>query len=299
MGWSIMSVASKLFYLAGMAAVIGGASAYLLFLSANLILVRKIVAYVVTFAVIGLFASVTYFMSQIGMVNDAGLMGMFDWSMAGILMDTTLGTGSFYRLVGFLAAILVWLVVLIDSRDERLSMSNPLMILVLLIFSGGIFAWSTTLTGHVSTLDVGTRTVLSVHVLAVLAWVGSLWPLRTICSVGGSETLALTMKRYGNIAVWVVAALILSGLWMVFQLLNEPQAILTSAYGRVLLLKVLVVTGVLAIAARHKYSLVPGLVNVNGAQRLQRSIDTEIGAALLVVLVTAILTTVVGPEMDH
>ena len=91
--WSIMSVASKLFYLAGMAAVIGGASAYLLFLSANLILVRKIVAYVVTFAAIGLFGSVTYFMSQVGMINDVGLMGMFDWSMAGMLMDTNLGTG--------------------------------------------------------------------------------------------------------------------------------------------------------------------------------------------------------------
>lgn len=297
--WSIMAVASKVFYLAGMAAVIGGASAYLLFLSVNLILVRKIVGYVVTFAAIGLFGSVTYFMSQIGMVNDVGLIGMFDWSMAGMFMDTNLGTGSFYRIVGFLMAIVVWLVVFYDSRDERLSMSNPLMILALLIFGGGIFAWSTTLTGHVSTLAVGTRTVLSVHLLAVFVWIGSLWPLRTICSFGDSQTLALIMRRYGDIAVWIVSALVLSGLWMVFQLLNGLQEILTSAYGRVLLLKVVVVTAVLAIAARHKYSLVPGLVNVDGAQRLQRSIDMEIGAVLLVVLVTAILTTVVGPEMDH
>jgi putative copper resistance protein D len=297
--WSIMGVASKVLYLAGMAAVIGGAGAYLLFLSANMILVRKILGYVVTFAAIGMFGSVTYFMSQIGMLNDAGLMGMFDRSMAGMLMDTSLGTASFYRIVGFLTAISVWLVVFYDSRDERLSISNPLMILVLLIIGGGIFAWSTTVTGHVSTLDLVTRTVLGVHILAVFAWIGSLWPLRTICSFGDSETLALIMKRYGNIAAWIVTALILSGLWMVFQLLNEPEAILASAYGRVLALKIVVVTGALAIAARHKYSLVPGLINASAARRLQWSIDMEIGVVLLVVLVTAILTTVVGPEMDH
>ena len=79
---SIMCVARKVFYLASMAVVIGGASAYLLFLTANLILVRKIVGYVVTFSAIGLFGSVTYFMSQIGIVNDAGLMVMIDWSIA-------------------------------------------------------------------------------------------------------------------------------------------------------------------------------------------------------------------------
>lgn len=299
MAWSIMSVASKVFYLAGMAAVIGGSSAYLLFLSVNLILVRKIVGYVVIFAAIGLFGSVTYFMSQVGMINDVGLMGMFDWSMAGMLMDTNLGTGSFYRMAAFLVAILGWLVALYDSRDERLSMSNPLMILALLILSGGLFAWSTTLTGHVSTLDVGTRTVLCVHLVAVFAWAGSLWPLRTICNYEDTDRLALVMERYGAIAVWVVAVLALSGLWMVFQLLNEPQEILTSVYGRVLLLKIVLVTGVLAIAARHKYSLVPRLVNANSAQKLQRSIDMEIGVVLLVVIVTAILTTVVGPEMGH
>lgn len=297
--WSIMSVASKLFYLAGMAAVIGGASAYLLFLSANLILVRKIVAYVVTFAAIGLFGFVTYFMSQVGMINDVGLMGMFDWSMAGMLMDTNLGTGSFYRILAFLVAILGWLVVLCDSRDERLSMSNPLMILALLILSGGLFAWSTTLTGHVSTLDVGTRIVLCVHLLAVCAWIGSLWPLRTICNSSDVDTVTLIMERYGKIAVFVVAALVLSGLWMVLQLLNEPQEIVTTTYGRVLALKLIAVTGIVAIAARHKFSLVPGLNEANGMQRLQKSIDREISVALLIVIVTAVLTTVIGPEMDH
>ena len=86
---------------------------------------------------------------------------------------------------------------------------------------------------------------------------------------------------------------------MVLQLLNEPQEIVTTTYGRVLALKLIAVTGIVAIAARHKFSLVPGLNEANGMQRLQQSIDREIRVALLIVIVTAVLTTVIGPEMDH
>ena len=297
--WATVNVTSKFFYLLGSAAVIGGLPGYFLLRGFDRQLLTKVFLYMALGALVGALASVCYFLAQVGAINDAGVRGMFDWSMAGMLMDTNLGTGSFYRILAFLVAILGWLVVLYDSRDERLSMSNPLMILALLILSGGLFAWSTTLTGHVSTLDVGTRIVLCVHLLAVCAWIGSLWPLRTICNSSDVDTVTLIMERYGKIAVFVVAALVLSGLWMVLQLLNEPQEIVTTTYGRVLALKLIAVTGIVAIAARHKFSLVPGLNEANGMQRLQKSIDREISVALLIVIVTAVLTTVIGPEMDH
>jgi putative copper resistance protein D len=147
-------------------------------------------------------------------------------------------------------------------------------------------------------LALGTRIVLAVHILAVLLWIGSLWPMREICSASDQDTLSLIMTRYGRIAVFIVVVVLLSGFWMILQLLNEPHEIITTSYGRVLSLKLLGVAGLLAIAARHKFILVPDLNKTNGATRLQRSIDIEVIIALLVVLCTAVVTTAIGPAMN-
>jgi putative copper resistance protein D len=299
MFWSVMSIASKVFYLAGMAAVVGSAFTHLLLLSSRLVVARPLAIYAIVASVIGLVGSLGFFMSQVGLINDAGLSGLLDWSMASLLLDTNLGTGSMYRGAGFMAAIIIWSIVLFDCRDERLSLANPIIILTLSIFAGGVFAWSTTLTGHVSTLPGGVRVLLAAHLLAALIWIGSLWPLRIACNSADVSSLVDAMERFGNIAVYFVAILVVAGLWLVSQLVNEPSELLTTIYGNVFLLKLAGVTGLLALAARHKFRLVPQLEQVHGRQRLRRSIDIEMVVALLVVTVTGILTTVIGPEMNH
>jgi len=69
---------------------------------------------------------------------------------------------------------------------------------------------------------------------------------------------------------------------------------LTSAYGQLLLLKLALVIGLLSISARHKFYVVPQLVD-GGLLRLRHSIGLQIALAALILLVTAALTTLTGP----
>jgi putative copper export protein len=80
-------------------------------------------------------------------------------------------------------------------------------------------------------------------------------------------------------------------------LLETPLAFFESAYGRIVAIKLLLVAGLLSLAAVNKLRLTPALLRGDSSAllRLRTSITAELVLAGLIVLVTAVFTTVTGP----
>ena len=159
-------------------------------------------------------------------------------------------------------------------------------------------AGSFALTGHVhrtaSALPAG---LLWVHLLGVACWVGALVPLLLIARRGEPARIAPPARRFGVLAVPVVGALIAAGVLVLASLLESPAELWSSDYGRLVLLKLGAVAGLLACAALNKLSLTPRLCagDARAVRALRISIGLEIVLALGILVLTAAFTTLTGP----
>jgi copper resistance protein D len=224
---------------------------------------------------------------QVGGINQGGISGMFDMTMAALLLQSTLGWVAALR-IGACA------VVLVAASRLRAGRTGQWLFAVATLLACS----SVVMTGHVSTLSIVARTLLLLHVLGAALWIGSLYPLQQVCGpVRGVDQLAALqtlMRRFGRVAVVIVSVLLPAGLILAYQLLQTPSALWTTAYGMTLLAKVILVCGLLLLAALNKLLWVPRLLQT-GAEALQRSIRLEMTLALLVLAFTSWLTTVTGP----
>lgn len=299
MSWVTVSVISKFFYLIGSAAVVGGPPSYHLLHGLNGRLTSRVLFYIVVGALVGTLASGSYFLAQVGAINDSGITGMLDWSMARLLVETNLGFSAGWRIGGLLLSLLLVLLLSRSGRFQRKLPSHSLGIAALTFVIAGSIALSFPLVGHVSVLPTPYKFLLSLHVLAVMAWIGSLTPLWLACSEGTPNDLQKILEQYGKAAMIVVSMLVISGAITVFELLRSIGDMVDTAYGRSLLIKLFGVVVLLLLAARHKLSLVPKLNSETTKLRLKRSIRVEIIVGVAVLAITAYTTTAVGPSMVH
>lgn len=139
--------------------------------------------------------------------------------------------------------------------------------------------------------------LLTVHVLAAAFWVGALLPLHRLAAVAQDPAAAAVLERFGRVAAGVVAALVVAGLIMGWWLTGSVMALVTSAYGQVLLVKLAVVAALLGLAALNKWRLVPAFAagDPRAGPALRRSIRFESTLAVAVVAVTALLTSAPSP----
>ena len=103
------------------------------------------------------------------------------------------------------------------------------------------------------------------------------------------------MQQFGDNALGIVIILVGAGALMLLELLDNPAELYTTPYGRVFLLKLLLVLVTLSVAVINKLVLVPAIVNNASALRLRRSIRVEMVAITLVLIATSYLSTIVGP----
>lgn len=139
--------------------------------------------------------------------------------------------------------------------------------------------------------------LLMVHLLCVAFWLGALWPLFRLSHGQQGTDAAAILKRFGQVAALAVGLLVLAGVVLGWQLLGGLQPLFTTAYGQLLLVKLSAVALLLAFAAMNKFWLVPAFERgAPGApRRLRRSILGEMVLAIMIVLVTALLTSVGTP----
>lgn len=226
-------------------------------------------------------ATVMRVLVQAGRLMDDGVAGMLDPEIIAISLEGPLGQSTYVRLSGLALVMLA-----VFSRPLRLPAT---------LFGSIMVAGSFALTGHATRdpqwLLAG---LITFHLLAISFWWGALAPLHKLSADKLDAQHAAEMaERFGKQATLIVPMLILAGAAFAWLIMGSVTAFFTTNYGRVLLLKLVLVTVVLAFAALNKLRFVPALAaDVPEAKsRFRLSLKLESLAFLLVFTVTAALTT--------
>jgi len=121
------------------------------------------------------------------------------------------------------------------------------------------------LSGHASTAapQLVNRPAVALHGICVAFWVGSLLPL--YASVRKSNAAHEALARFSRVIPIPLALLVASGAWLAVVQLGRVDALWTTSYGKVLACKLVVVAGLLGLAALNRYRLVPKLAGEGAA----------------------------------
>jgi copper transport protein len=156
------------------------------------------------------------------------------------------------------------------------------------------------LTGHAASAAPHWLTVSAValHALAMAFWLGAFWPLRVVLAREARSVAAAVVARFSRLAVGAVLLLILAGLVLAAVQVETLAALVTTDYGRLLLLKLAAVAALLGLAAWNKRRLTPRLAAGDdaAARLLRRSIGAEMAVAAAVLALTAALGQTVPPR---
>jgi putative copper export protein/mono/diheme cytochrome c family protein len=141
--------------------------------------------------------------------------------------------------------------------------------------------------GHAAaTEDLWLRAAMTLHLLAAGAWLGGLLPLYLALREDDPGSVA---RRFSWLGVVCVATLGATALVLANALAGGLPGLVGTAYGWVLLTKIGLFLGMLALAARNRFVLTPRLA---GAPRaLDRSVAVEIGLGVVLVGAAALLAS--------
>ncbi|MEH6629706.1 MAG: CopD family protein [Halopseudomonas aestusnigri] len=151
------------------------------------------------------------------------------------------------------------------------------------------------------------KPLIMIHLLIACFWAGSFVPL-LILMKEHEELAAPTLKHFGKIAAWAIPVLLISGLTMSWFIAGGFHGLTATPYGWMLLGKLAIVILVLGLAGLNKLRLVPNLNKVGignnyhkiATEKLRRSIRLEITLVLIILLATAIFTTLISPaDLGH
>lgn len=170
-------------------------------------------------------------------------------SVAGVeLSDPNVGEGMWQFVTSIeLGQIMIWSIIL----------TILVSLVAVLVSSLGGAAWGMglsavamipiALTGHASGAASHTLAVSSIyiHLLAMSAWAGGL--IAFLVTAPRERRIASYTGRYSAIAGWAVGLTIYSGFLAAFIRFNSPLELVTTGYGRLLLVKV-IATALLALA---------------------------------------------------
>ena len=155
------------------------------------------------------------------------------------------------------------------------------------------------LTGHTSAhaARAALALLLGLHLLIIAGWFGALLPLLIVLRREATPMAARIVVRYSAIAGFLVPLIALAGLGMAW-LLTSALTVLRRPYGELLMLKLILFSLLMALAAWNKWRLTPALAagEARAALALQRSIVAEIILIAIVLSVTAVLTALYSPD---
>ena len=283
-GWAITAIIAKAVGYGAALLAMGGPLFVLVFRSSSndvRQLARKVA---VIAALIGLAVLALRFGIRAARISGMGLSGAVDPMMLGFVWDSPLGAAAIWRGAGELLVV-------------------ALLIRGIVGLSAGLIgalliAVSYTFVGH----SLGDprwllASLLTLHLLAAAFWIGALLPLRH--AVGQPEGARL-LHRFGNAASLTVALLVVVGLIFAWLMTGSFSNLLSTAYGKTLLAKLGVVSGLMALAALNKWRFVPALASGTPAAvpHLRRSIQIEAIAVLLILMATATLTSITTPPVN-
>jgi copper transport protein len=173
--------------------------------------------------------------------------------------------------------------------------------------SAFLLALSMAMSGHaaaVSGLYVLPLMADSFHVLGASGWLGSLSLLlgaglpaaARSGDAAGDDAVGVLVNAFSPIALACAALVVMTGLFAAWVQLNGLHQLWQSSYGRMLVLKLVLLTGVFATGAYNWRRVRPALGNDVGTRRLTSSARSELLIGLLVLSATAVLVALPTPQ---
>ncbi len=199
---------------------------------------------------------------------------------------TRFGTAFIAMTLGFaLVAAFVYLSWLLDRVDL---LWPPLLLAV--GFASGI-----SLSGH-DAVDPGSFWATEVadwfHLVAASLWVGGLLALVLAVWPTGGAIRNEGFVQFSRLATWVVAITLGAGTYLSIVRLPHLHDLWRTGYGQTLLVKLALVAAALLFGAVHHFVVRPRLERADATfiVRAGRSLAVELGLAIAVLLVAAVLT---------
>ncbi len=165
--------------------------------------------------------------------------------------------------------------------------------LVALGFSSGL-----SLSGHSAVEPNSTwlsQLVDFLHLAAASLWAGGLLALALAVWPLAPELRRRAFLGFSRLATGLVAVLVLAGVYLTIQRLPAVHDLWASGYGRLLLVKLAVVTVALGWGAAHHFLVRPRLARGDAPGALRRSLLGESSVALAVLLAAALLVNSAPP----
>jgi len=245
----------------------------------------------ITFVMVGFLGAILQIPIEAGAMAESGFSGMIDPFMLDIIWQSVIGEQVSIRIPAFIVALFA----VYTWRAHSNSTNVPNFVITLLALA--TLTYSFTLTGHSAEKDLLIKSTLTLHLITIASWVGALWPLYKSCQLLSLNTVKHVMERFGQLAIIIIAVLLISGITLLWQYLNSFSELFTSNYGQLIMLKLLLVSAMLLLGAWHKLRLVPQITHQYHIVTLKRSISVEMVIAVCVLLTTSVFTTLVGPPV--
>lgn len=215
------------------------------------------------------------------------------WAMIG---GTTWGWGWLLQIAGAFGAIL-------GFAAARRGSTRGWLVAALGAVLG---SFAPALSGHAASVPtLRTLAILAdgLHIIGASGWLGS---LLVLLAAGIPAAMRLEKDDRGSAVADLVNAFsptalvfagvtVVAGLFAAWLHLGELSALWQSQYGKTLLVKLTILGLVTATGAYNFLYLKPRLGKVEGAAYIKRSATIEVGIALLVLLVTAVLVATPTP----
>lgn len=216
----------------------------------------------------------------------------------GTLWDIVQGTG--FGQVWGLRVLIGGVIVVLAFRGERGRRALPVLCLLFLV--------AIAYTGH-SRMEQGALGWADVfadalHLIAAGAWLGGLLALALLVPrlirLGRQAAAADVLHQFSGMGYAAVAVLIVTGLFKSVLLVGRLGALVSTSYGRVLTVKLILFAGMGVLALSNRLLITPGL-RAHPADaglwlaRLQRQVTVELVLGLLVLAAVGLLGALEPP----
>ncbi len=135
---------------------------------------------------------------------------------------------------------------------------------------------------------------MALHLVGASAWVGLIGTIALLRRPLGADG-AVAVRRVSAMALWAAMLVIASGVANAWIRLDAISDLLTTQYGRVLALKLALMSLAVGLAAWHRRVSLPSLTDADAAGRFYRLLVVDVAALVAVMGVAAVLSGTAPP----
>ncbi|MDC1209530.1 CopD family protein [Pseudomonadota bacterium] len=216
------------------------------------------------------------------------LIGIIDINMVNLSIDTLALKASLLLFIGFI------LIYFLPTNLKKIFFIGNTLAIFIILFSFIVI-------GHSTKGGILTQSLVTIHLIGLSYWIGSLLPLKKMCNIADFKELKTITHSFGNYAVFYILALLIAGSIFSFILISDISNLFNTIYGNVLMIKMLFAMLLISLGALNKLFLVPRL-DINNATtiiKLKKSINVEMIIVLIIFFLTSLLTTSLTLPMSY